>query len=42
VVNQILRRLGLQEKQRCDLELPAGFGAGTHKSETDVLYAGEG
>jgi hypothetical protein len=43
VVIQVLRRLVLREKPRCDLELPVEFGAGTHKSKDEVLYtAGDG
>jgi hypothetical protein len=37
---QVLRRLVLRGKQRCDLELPVGFGRGTHKSKDEVLYTG--
>jgi hypothetical protein len=40
VVIQILRRLVLREKQRCDLELRVGFGTGPHESKDEMLYTG--
>jgi hypothetical protein len=38
VMVRVLRRLIMRERQRCDLELPVGFGTGTHKSKDDVPY----
>jgi hypothetical protein len=40
VVIRVLRRLVLREEQRCDLELPVGFGTGMDKSSDERLYTG--